>query len=94
MKHKLAADKAMCSSSWLWYRMNSLPMGNCMVVLLILRKHLKFVLLFFIIDFKKAFDLIDRNTLWLILKKNVLEAKCVRQSKVCMTMRLLWPEFE
>ena len=27
------------------------------------------------IDFKKAFDLIDRNTLWLILKKNGIRGK-------------------
>ena len=33
------------------------------------------------IDFKKAFDLIDRNTLWLILKKNGIRGKMYKAVK-------------
>ena len=34
-----------------------------------------------LIDFKKAFDLIDRNTLWLILKKNGIRGKMYQAVK-------------
>ena len=33
------------------------------------------------IDFKKAFDLVDRNTLWLILKKNGIRGKMYKAVK-------------
>ena len=33
------------------------------------------------IDFKKAFDLVDRNTLWLILKKNGIRGKLYKAVK-------------
>ena len=33
------------------------------------------ILYVYFIDFKKAFDLTDRNTLWLILKKNGIRGK-------------------
>ena len=35
----------------------------------------------FFIDFKKAFDLVDRNTLWLILKKNGIRGKMYKAVK-------------
>ena len=54
-----------------------------------LLKHGKLYVCF--IDFKKAFDLIDRNTLWLIRKIKWYQRQ-IRQSQVCI--KLLRPEFE
>ena len=74
-KHNLSVNQL----SLVIFSLNSLSLSACVCVQKQLLNHGKLYVCF--IDFKKAFDLIDGNTLWLILKKNGIRGKMYKAVK-------------